>query len=150
MKLTNHYNYTRISHDEITEKRSGGFQDHERRVINAYHRFVEAPYDPECLIIYLSNRCQMGCGYCYAAHAGNGHHHRHENTCIIDEHTVRRAAQLVARHCARRHRPLRVVFYFPARIGSFENPLRASSQFLHMISRTFPPFSALARVGSPK
>ena len=86
-------------------------QDTTSMMIRSWRRFVENPYEPVCLIIYLSNQCNMKCGYCYAAHAANGHDQRHIYNRIIDEQSVGSAAKLVADHCARNALPLRVAFH---------------------------------------
>jgi oxygen-independent coproporphyrinogen-3 oxidase len=60
----------------------------------AWRRLAEAPFAPECLTIYLNNRCNLACGYCWAA-AG-----RAEESPVIDEWAALGAARLVARCCA--------------------------------------------------
>lgn len=61
--------------------------------LERWRRLAEAPFAPECLTIYLSNRCQLACGYCFAA-AG-----RETDSGRIDERAALGAANLVAR-CA--------------------------------------------------
>ena len=33
----------------------------------AWRRLAEAPFAPECLTLYPNNRCNLACGYCFAA-----------------------------------------------------------------------------------
>jgi sulfatase maturation enzyme AslB (radical SAM superfamily) len=58
-----------------------------------WRQLAEASFAPECLTIYLSSRCQLACGYCFAA-AG-----RETDSGCIDERIALGAACLVAR-CA--------------------------------------------------
>ena len=71
----------------------------------AWQRLAEAPFAPECLTIYLNNRCNLACGYCYAA-AGRG-----DGAPVIDESAALGAAKLVARSCARKGRRFHLVLH---------------------------------------
>jgi oxygen-independent coproporphyrinogen-3 oxidase len=71
----------------------------------AWQRLAEAPFAPECLTIYLNNRCNLACGYCYAA-AGRG-----DAAPAIDERAALGAARLVARSCARKGQRFHLVLH---------------------------------------
>jgi sulfatase maturation enzyme AslB (radical SAM superfamily) len=71
----------------------------------AWRRLAEAPFAPECLTLYLNNRCNMACGYCFAA-AG-----REEASPPIDERAALGAARLVARCCAEKNKPFHLVLH---------------------------------------
>ena len=60
----------------------------------AWQRLAETPFAPECLTIYLNNRCNLACGYCFAAAGREGASGR------IDERAALGAARRVARSCA--------------------------------------------------
>jgi sulfatase maturation enzyme AslB (radical SAM superfamily) len=42
-------------------------EDRARRALTSWRVLADRPFEPECLTLYLSNRCNLGCGYCYAA-----------------------------------------------------------------------------------
>lgn len=87
----------------------------------AWEKLAEAPFAPVCLTVYLSNRCTLGCSYCFAAPARSEGkssagrprqgHDRDAALPVIRADIVEQAAQIVARHCARSGRPLTVVFH---------------------------------------
>ncbi len=66
----------------------------------------DAEFAPEGLTVYLSNRCNLACGYCFAAAGGRG-----EDSSVVEEAAVLEAARLAAGHAAARGRPLRVVLH---------------------------------------
>ena len=68
-------------------------------------RLAEAPFAPRCLTIYLNNRCNLACGYCWAA-AG-----RAEGSPAIEEKAALGAARLVARCCAEKNKRLHLVLH---------------------------------------
>ena len=55
------------------------------------------PYEPVCLTVYLDNRCNLACGYCYAAPAGP----KSGQAAPTNLAAIRRAAELVAGNCRR-------------------------------------------------
>lgn len=57
-------------------------------------RRLAAPFRPVCLTVYLSNRCNLACAYCYSAAAG-----RSADSPVIDERAIRAAALVVAENC---------------------------------------------------
>ena len=71
----------------------------------AWRRLADIPFAPECLTLYLNNRCNMACGYCFAA-AG-----REQASPPIDERAALGAARLVARCCAEKHKPFHLVLH---------------------------------------
>lgn len=79
---------------------------------------AETPFAPECLTIYLSNRCDLSCKYCYAAsrlkNNGNVVSSRlfdQEDLPLISDGLVEKATHYVARHCHDKEKPLTVVFH---------------------------------------
>jgi coproporphyrinogen III oxidase-like Fe-S oxidoreductase/pyruvate-formate lyase-activating enzyme len=71
----------------------------------AWQSLAEAPFAPVCLTLYLNNRCNLACGYCYAA-AG-----REQASPPIAERGALGAARLVARCCAERNKPFDLVLH---------------------------------------
>lgn len=65
------------------------------------------PYEPVCLTLYLDNRCNLACGYCYAAPAGP----KSAGAAPTSLAAIRHAAELVAENCRRRGLPFTVVFH---------------------------------------
>jgi oxygen-independent coproporphyrinogen-3 oxidase len=71
----------------------------------AWQRLAEAPFAPECLTLYLNNRCNLACGYCYAAEG------RAPDSPRIDERAALGAARLVALSCAEKGKPFHLVLH---------------------------------------
>lgn len=65
------------------------------------------PYEPVCLTLYLDNRCNLACPYCYADPAGP----KAGQVAPTSLAAIRRAAELVAGNCRRRGIPFTVVFH---------------------------------------
>lgn|GEM_PF-1500420 len=59
-------------------------------------RLAEAPFAPQCLTIYLNDRCNLSCGYCYALPG------RRADSPRINEAAALGAAELVVRSCAKK------------------------------------------------
>jgi radical SAM protein with 4Fe4S-binding SPASM domain len=70
---------------------------------------LKAAFAPECLTIYLSNFCHLKCSYCYAA--GTQERSPKAEGPIINETVVAAAAQLVAKNCATKALPFRLVLH---------------------------------------
>lgn len=70
----------------------------------AFRIMGQQPYQPECLTLYLSERCQLTCTYCFAASGPVG-------GPILDLAMVIPAAQLVAAVCQRKELPLTLVIH---------------------------------------
>ncbi|MEK7405401.1 MAG: radical SAM protein [Acidobacteriota bacterium] len=82
-----------------------GLREHARRAVEEWNRRAEAPFAPERLTVYLSNRCNLACPYCFAA-APAGRASR-----LIEEAAVHAAARLVARAAAAKGRPLQLILH---------------------------------------
>jgi radical SAM protein with 4Fe4S-binding SPASM domain len=92
-----------------------------RTASDAWQRLAFSTFEPECLTLYLSNRCNLGCVYCYAAPAEDGRARKRlrmysaadadAELPILPEATVYAAAKVVARNCAARGRPLTLVLH---------------------------------------
>jgi sulfatase maturation enzyme AslB (radical SAM superfamily) len=65
------------------------------------------PYDPVCLTLYLDNRCNLACAYCYSDPSGPGS----AITASLRLETIRSAAERVAQACSRRGLPLTLVLH---------------------------------------
>lgn len=90
---------------ESADQRAVWLCEQARQVQVRWQAQVAEPFAPECLTVYLSNRCQSACTYCYAAQVAP------RGGPIIDRGAVRAAAELVARHCAQRGRPFHLVLH---------------------------------------
>jgi uncharacterized protein len=87
----------------------------------AWRDLATRPFEPECLTLYLSNRCNLACRYCYAAPADEARArirsraHREPLSAagfpLLSEATIRAAARLVASHCAAKDMPLTLVLH---------------------------------------
>ena len=92
-----------------------------RDATRAWHQLAEKTFEPECLTLYLSNRCNLGCSYCYAAPIDEARArtrlrmlpgpHLDTELPLLSEDVVHAAARLVARCCASKSKPLTVVFH---------------------------------------
>lgn len=92
-----------------------------RQARRAWEKLAEAPFAPVCLTVYLSNRCHLGCSYCFAAPArleGKSDERRprqgHERDAVlpvIRAEIVEPAARIVADHCARSGKPFMLVLH---------------------------------------
>ncbi len=63
-----------------------------------YALLAERPYQPECLTLYLSERCPLGCVYCFAGAGQSG-------GPVLTLESVMPAARAVAAVCARKGLP---------------------------------------------
>jgi sulfatase maturation enzyme AslB (radical SAM superfamily) len=76
------------------------------QVAAAWRSRAESPFEPECLAVHLSNRCELECRYCYsralgARDAGAG--------SLVPMGAVRSAARLIAASAAAAGRAFRLV-----------------------------------------
>jgi sulfatase maturation enzyme AslB (radical SAM superfamily) len=69
-------------------------------------RFTQ-PYEPVCLTLYLDNRCNLACTYCYSDPAGPAP----ASTDPLRLETIGKAAEMVAQACSRRGLPLTLVLH---------------------------------------
>jgi radical SAM protein with 4Fe4S-binding SPASM domain len=87
----------------------------------AWRNLAEKSFEPECLTLYLSNRCNLACSYCYSAPvapAGGRASLRMVSEPvaeaafpILKEPVIYAAARLVARSCAGQRKPLTLVLH---------------------------------------
>ena len=94
---------------------------HGRTAQRAWHDLAERPFEPECLTLYLSNRCNLACSYCYAAPVDVTRARErlrmdrepalNESFPILSEPVIAAAARLVAGHCAAKGKPLTLVLH---------------------------------------
>lgn len=96
-------------------------EHHAVRAQQAWMALVSREYLPECLTLYLSNRCNLGCGYCYSAphdserarwrlHPSPGRPGE-EAFPTLDEAAVAAAATVVAANCERKAKPFSLIFH---------------------------------------
>ena len=79
----------------------------------------ERAFEPECLTLYLSNRCNLGCSYCFAMPseptAARNRRRLYPSVDhdfpLLDLRIATAAARLVARHCVRKSKPLALVVH---------------------------------------
>lgn len=92
-----------------------------RAALVAWHELAETRFEPECLTLYLSNRCNLGCSYCFAAPADEGRRRIRLRMSpageasaefpILSESVIYAAARLVARNCVSKTKPLTLVVH---------------------------------------
>jgi coproporphyrinogen III oxidase-like Fe-S oxidoreductase/sulfatase maturation enzyme AslB (radical SAM superfamily) len=74
--------------------------------------FIESPFAPECLTIYLSSRCNLNCSYCYAAHSRSQLRAAGRvGLPVLDPRWVEQAACQVAKNCLRKKKPFWLVIH---------------------------------------
>jgi len=76
---------------------------HAASVKERWARATTAPFSPECLTVYLSNRCNCRCLYCYAAAC------REDDGETVAPEAVGAAAEVVAESCAAKGQRFRLV-----------------------------------------
>jgi coproporphyrinogen III oxidase-like Fe-S oxidoreductase/sulfatase maturation enzyme AslB (radical SAM superfamily) len=77
-----------------------------RQMVESWQQWSKRPFEPECLTVYLSNHCNLGCHYCYVRASG-----KKGLSPVIEEESVMGAARWVAQACARNGKPFRIVFH---------------------------------------
>lgn len=77
---------------------------HAQRAVAARAATATAPFEPVCLTLYLGNRCNLNCAYCYASSSRAG-------AAPLDWSAIRAGARQVLANCERRGEPLTVVFH---------------------------------------
>ena len=108
-----------VAHGEASTGHVGALgtalQHYAAEAVEAWQHLSEAPFKPECLTIYLSNYCNLGCPYCYAAYEDGSRSSNHAEAAsrlpVINEDVVRAAARTVARHCAGKGKPFTLVLH---------------------------------------
>ncbi len=80
-----------------------------------WHTKHSLPFEPTCLTLYLSNRCNISCSYCYSAFGAQRRvPHRappSPELPLLSEAAVRAAARLVAANCEGAGKPLSLVVH---------------------------------------
>lgn len=94
---------------------------HGKAAALAWQDLAERPFAPECLTLYLSNRCNLACSYCYAMPAdqprarirlrGPREAQDAAGFPLLAEPVIHAAARLVAGHCAAKGKPLTLVLH---------------------------------------
>ena len=77
---------------------------HARHALDVRATTKTSSFEPVCLTLYLGNRCNLCCTYCYASSSRNG-------DAPLDWPAIRPAAQQVLANCERRGAPMTVVFH---------------------------------------
>ncbi|MFQ5603676.1 MAG: radical SAM protein [bacterium] len=87
-----------------------------------WQELASAPFTPECLTVYLSNKCNLSCRYCFAANENGrcGEQGISQNTIrhgadsklpVINEQTVQTAAHAVAKICQKKNKRFTLVLH---------------------------------------
>lgn len=74
-----------------------------REAVLQVARASDQAFAPECLTVYVNNRCNMSCRYCYSKPDASGD--------SVSAEGVRAASRLVAGACAERNVPFSVAFH---------------------------------------
>lgn len=100
---------------------AGRLQERGRAALDAWQQRRDKSFQPECLTLYLSNQCNLGCTYCYAMPADAAHVHLrrrvHHSTSagaefpVLSQDVIAAAARLVARTCSQSGKPLTLVLH---------------------------------------
>src|ERR1035441_1465843 len=77
-----------------------------RASVSEWTARANSPWEPECLTVHLSNRCNLACRYCYAAIE-----RRQNSGQTLTAPAIHAAARLVARHCQRKAKPFQFVVH---------------------------------------
>jgi uncharacterized protein len=68
-------------------------------------------YEPVCLTVYLENRCNLHCPYCYSSPVSLSDQPATRDRLILNPETIRKAAGLVAANCREREIPFTLVVH---------------------------------------
>jgi uncharacterized protein len=109
------------SADSDTNGFGHGLIERARAAQQSWRELTERAFEPECLTLYLSNRCNLGCSYCYAAPADPDKartrlrllptHEAAPGFPVLAEEAAYAAARFVARCAAAKSRPLTLVLH---------------------------------------
>lgn len=112
---------TRERADEFAPELAAPLESQARLALAAWRAAAERPFEPECLTLYLSNRCNLGCAYCYAAPPDADSARLRlrmlpasdleDRFPLLSVDAAAAAAQLVARNCQRKGLPLTLVLH---------------------------------------
>ena len=110
----------RAGSDDLTSPAARRLETRGRQAVQSWRELAERPFEPECLTVYLSNRCNLGCAYCYAAPVEPVRARRRLRVLsdradadfpIVSERVVAAAARFVARSCAKKSKPLALILH---------------------------------------
>ena len=80
--------------------------------VERLNEWLNATFEPQCLTLYLSNICNLGCSYCYAAGESDRKIRSiNQNQSILREDTIHAAANLVAENCTRHSKAFSLVIH---------------------------------------
>ncbi len=85
-----------------------------RKTTAARTLWLEEEFEPHCLTVYLSNRCNLNCPYCFAATGLPKDHRAATDTdsfSLIDTKCFSAAARLVAENCRHKQLPFQLVLH---------------------------------------
>ncbi len=85
-------------------------EDCAKQAKKKWRKWIEKPFKPECLTLYLSNKCNVACLYCYSSKKDKRiSENLSGESDIIKEEVVHSASQLVAKNCADKGKPFYLV-----------------------------------------
>ena len=93
------------------EKTAAWIEARAVEAVDKRRQWLEAPFSPECLTVYLSNHCNLQCPYCYAAGKRDRRPGKSGPMPVIREEAVYSAAQRVAQNCTRNGAPFNLVLH---------------------------------------
>ena len=101
------------STDKSVRQIAEWLKSHALKTVERYSQWLDSPFQPECLTVYLSNYCNLACTYCYAS---NGRQNRqkcgtHHAFPVIDEKIFYACAKQVAVNCAAKGIPFHLVLH---------------------------------------
>jgi radical SAM protein with 4Fe4S-binding SPASM domain len=103
---------TSLPDDPRIQRQMQWLADHARQAVAARALWLHEEFTPECLTVYLSNRCNLSCSYCFAADARSKSSPSPDDSFpLIDDDSFTAAAVLVARNCRRKQKPFQLVLH---------------------------------------
>ncbi|MEZ5397869.1 MAG: hypothetical protein R2724_34590 [Bryobacterales bacterium] len=107
--------------DPYLNKFANELQERAQLSAETWGQLSQGAFEPECLTIYLSNRCNLQCSYCYAAQNGKRDlisiqkrvpgEGSNEAFPVINEEVVGAAANVVAANCVNKGKPFTLVLH---------------------------------------
>jgi uncharacterized protein len=106
-------------------------REHAIAAQKAYANLFQIPYTPVCLTIYLNNRCNLSCEYCYSMSSPARTQSKLGETVSLQ--AVNNAAKLVANNCQAQNLPFTLVLH-----GGGEPTLdwKLADQILNIVEQT--------------
>ena len=90
-----------LNGNPLVQDVSAWIEGHGREVVQARRLWLEEPFMPECLTVYLSNSCNLKCLYCFASGGDDRESTgRADMLSIMNRPVISAAARLVAKNCA--------------------------------------------------